>query len=352
MAFSLSLGGAYKSVATQEQVEGLVAQGWVLAGGGTADDTTALGEFPSYLEDFGGVSPNPSFRGTGFNGELQTNLGYLIKKAQPSLSKGDYDAILEAFYNDELKTASTFTNIVVVAELPAEPDEVTIYLLKDGDGDPADGLYTYNDGHWLTYTPGAVFNPNYGAEHKLALLAGYVDSQDFAALPIGTANTKSAIEAILLAELQTVVDEGEAKAYTVSFVSSAYNTGTGVWGGKFKVVKDDDANDTATDATARALLFGAFVAMKLVTDEVITTVPNGTADTKVGVEAAMLILANAAIAAMPGYVVSVNSAPVSTYNEDTNAWAGKLKIVETANAATNLFIDASARAITVVIAES
>lgn len=351
MAFSFTMGGAYKTVATAEQALGLQAMGWTFVSG-TADDTTALGEFPSHLEDFGGSPNNPSFRGNGFNGELQTNLGYLIKKAQPELSKGDYDAIVEAFYNDELKTASTFTSIAVVNELPAEPDEVTIYLLLDGDGDPADGLYMYNDAHWLTYTPGTVFNPNYGAEHKLALLAGYVDSQDFAALPIGTANTKSAIEAILLAELQTVVDEGETKAYTVSFVSSTYNTGTGVWGGKFKVVKDDDANDTATDATARALLFGAFVAMKLVTDEVITTVPNGTADTKAGVEAAMLILANAAIAAMPGYVVSVNSAPVSTYNEGTNAWAGKLKVVETANASTNLFIDASARAITVVIAES
>ena len=110
MAFSLSLGGAYKTVATQEQVEGLVAQGWVLASGGTADDTTALGEFPSYLEDFGAGSVNPTFRGEGLTGELQTSLGYLIKQEQPGLSKTDLDLIKTAFYNDELKSASTFVD--------------------------------------------------------------------------------------------------------------------------------------------------------------------------------------------------------------------------------------------------
>jgi hypothetical protein len=347
MAFSLSLGGAYKTVATQEQVEGLVAQGWVLASGGTADDTTALGEFPSYLEDFCGASPNPSFRGTGFNGELQTNLGYLIKKAQPELSKSDYDAILDAFYNDELKTASTFTNIVVVSEIPEEPDEVTIYLLKDGDGDPVDGLYTYNDGHVVAYTPGTAFNPNYGAEQKLALLSTYTSSAAFAALPIATDNTKTAIETILLAALQTVVNEGEAKAYTVSFVSSAYVTETGVWTGKYKVVKDDDAADTATDAVARTLRFGAFVAMKLITDVAIETVPDDTLNTQTAVRAAVLAAANTAIAEMTGYVATWSTA--ATYSDTARTLTGgKITVTETANAAVNVFVDASARSLDII----
>ena len=252
MAFSLSLGGAYKSVATQEQVEGLVAQGWVLAGGGTADDTTALGEFPSYLEDFGGVSPNPSFRGTGFNGELQTNLGYLIKKAQPSLSKEDYDAILDAFYNDELKTASTFADISIVDELPVDPDETVIYMLKGGDGDPADGLYYSNAGDFVAYTPGDAYDVNYGSTRELALIEF---AENAAEVPNGTTNTIVPITAAIcaLAEAIEGFDDTNYDVTVLEGASNTYDTGTGEWAGKFVVTHKTNVLDTTTAATATAL---------------------------------------------------------------------------------------------------
>lgn len=252
MAFSLSLGGAYKTVATQEQVEGLVAQGWVLASGGTADDTTALGEFPSYLEDFGAGSVNPTFRGEGLTGELQTSLGYLIKQEQPGLSKTDLDLIKTAFYNDELKSASTFVDISIVTELPAEPDETIIYLLSGGDGDPVDGFYISNAGDWIPYTPGDAFDVNYGSTRELALIefAG-----DAAEVPNGTVNTIVPITAAIcaLAEAIEGFDDTNYDVTVLAGTSNTYNTGTGAWAGKFVVTHKTNTLDKTTAATATAL---------------------------------------------------------------------------------------------------
>lgn len=341
MAFTLSCRGAYKTVYTQEQVDALLATGWTLASGGSAGDTTLLNEFPSYLEDYSKPG-NPTQRGIGMNGDSQASLGYLSKQKSVGLSKADYDLIREAFMGQEHKTASVYTDIVIVDELPDEQDENTIYLLKEDDGEVTAGLYTSNAGHWVAYTPGDVYDANHGADVEMAKLAAFVSSVAFTALPIGTANTKSAIETILLAELQALV----AEDYTVSFVTSAYNDETGVWTGKFKVAHDETATNTVTDAAARTLRFGAFINMKLVLDAAIKDLPYGTENTKAGVEAGMLSFANALVGT--GYAVTVVTG--STYNDGTKAWAGKLKVTETANAATNNFTDASNRAITVVIA--
>lgn len=250
MAFSFTMGGAYKTVATAEQALQLLNMGWTYVSG-SADDTTALGEFPSYLEDFGGAPSNPTFRGDGFNGELQTNLGYLIKKVQPSLSKDDYDAIKDAFYNDESKTASTFTSIVVVDELPDEPDEVTICLLLDGDGDPADGLYISNAGDWIAYAPGDEFDVNYGSTRELALVTLATSAE----VPNGTTNDKSHINTALcaLAEACEGFDDTNYDVTVLAGASNTYNSGTGAWEGKFVVTHKTNAADTTTDAAARQI---------------------------------------------------------------------------------------------------
>lgn len=84
-----------------------------------------------------------------------------------------------------------------------------------------------------------------------------------------------------------------------------------------------------------------------ITDVGVKTVPFGTANTKAGVEAAMLVLANALDAA--GYTVTI--AAGSTYNTGTKAWTGKF--VETNNATPlNTVTDAADRSFTVIIAES
>lgn len=250
MAFSYTMGGAYKSVATAEQGLALAALGWTLVSG-SADDTTALGEFPSYLEDFGGAPTNPSFRGDGFNGELQTNLGYLLKKEQPGLSKTDYDLIKDAFYNDELKSASTFVDISIVAELPAEPDETIIYMLSGGDGDPVDGLWISNAGDWIAYTPGDAFDVNYGSTRELALIKFAGNAVE---VPNGTVNTIVPITAAICA-LAEAIEGFDDTNYDVTLAgaSNTYVAETGAWVGKFVVTHKTNALDKTTAATATAL---------------------------------------------------------------------------------------------------
>ena len=350
MAFTLFKDNAYKTVATQAQVNTALLLGWKLSAGGSADDTTVLGEYPAMYESFTDLG-NATFRGEGITGEDVSTLGYVGKISQPGLQTvEELEAIKNFVVGHESATASVYTKIVSVAALPAEPSETLVYYLSVADATHAVGMWVSNSGDWLAYTPGMVFDVNYGADTEIALLAGYVDSQDFAALPIATDNTKAAIEAILLAELQTVVNAGAAKDYTVSFVGSAYSTSTGVWTGKIKVTNDANALDTVTDAANRTFLFGSFVAMKLVTDLAISTVPNGTTNTIEPIKAAVLVLANAAISAMSGYVVTIAAAPVCTYNTGTGAMACKFTVTETANAAINVFTDATARALTITIA--
>lgn len=91
---------------------------------------------------------------------------------------------------------------------------------------------------------------------------------------------------------------------------------------------------------------GATIELAKVTDLVVTTVPFGTANTKSGVEAAILVLANAAIDSA-NYTVTILAG--STYNTGTNAWAGKFVVTNNTTPA-NTKTDAVNRAITVVIA--
>ena len=85
--------------------------------------------------------------------------------------------------------------------------------------------------------------------------------------------------------------------------------------------------------------------MVKILDADVTTVPFGTTNDKAGIEAAMIVLAQAKVAT--GYTVTI--ADGSTYNDATNAWAGKFKVTNNTTG-TNTKTDATARSITVVIA--
>jgi hypothetical protein len=97
--------------------------------------------------------------------------------------------------------------------------------------------------------------------------------------------------------------------------------------------------------TLSASLTGATTELAKVTDAAVTTVPNGTENTKVTIEAAMIAKAQAVVAT--GYTVTI--AEGSTYDLGTNAWAGKFTVTNNNNV-TNTKTDAANRAITVVIA--
>jgi hypothetical protein len=90
---------------------------------------------------------------------------------------------------------------------------------------------------------------------------------------------------------------------------------------------------------------GAIAQLAKVTDVAVTTVPLNTTNDKTNIEAAMLVLANAAVDT--GYTVTI--AEGSTYNTGTNAWAGEFTVTNDTTA-TNTRTDAGNRTITVVIA--
>jgi hypothetical protein len=92
---------------------------------------------------------------------------------------------------------------------------------------------------------------------------------------------------------------------------------------------------------------GATTELAKVTDAVVATVPYGTVNTQVAVEAAMIAKAQAVVAT--GYTVAISTG--STYTVGTNAWAGEF-IVTNNNNVTNTKTDATSRNITVVIAAS
>ncbi len=164
-------------------------------------------------------------------------------------------------------------------------------------------------------------------------------------LPDATANNKTAVESTMLILANALVAEG----YTVTIESgSTYNTTTRAWAGKFTVTADDDENDTATDAVNRALDLVADnvssdTELAKILDVTVETLPNTTANTKSGVEAAMLTLAQAAVAA--GYTVSIETG--STYNTATRAWAGKFRVSTNARPL-DFTIDGSNRALDLV----
>jgi len=94
---------------------------------------------------------------------------------------------------------------------------------------------------------------------------------------------------------------------------------------------------TVDTATAQAEL-------AKVTDVAVATVPFGTANTKAGVEAAMLVLAKALVAA--NYTVTIGAG--STYDDATGVWEGVF-VVTKDTTPLNTATDEAARSITVTI---
>ena len=89
---------------------------------------------------------------------------------------------------------------------------------------------------------------------------------------------------------------------------------------------------------------GAIIELANIKDAVVKTLPIGTENTQSGVEAAMLVLANAAVNS--NYKVTI--AADSTYNSQTKAWAGKF-VVTHKDTAEDAITDKVNRKITVVI---
>lgn len=198
--------------------------------------------------------------------------------------------------------------------------------------------------HFATDANNRSITVEFTAVPAIAELAKVLDA-GLETLPDAVANTKAGVEAAMLILANALVGEG----YTVTIEDgSTYNTTTRAWAGKFTVTADEDENDTATDAEARSLDLEADnmtsdTELAKILGVTVETLPNTTANTKSGVEAAMLTLAQAAVAA--GYTVSIESG--STYNTGTRAWAGKFKVRTNARPL-DFTIDASNRALDLV----
>lgn len=156
----LRRGNAYTTVATEEQAQQLEARGWVRASANTASDTTALNEFPSYLEDMSNPI-NPSFRGNGIDGIAVNTVEYLLQKSAVGMSAEDYQAAKAAIGNRGKSVDDTNDKILVVSVLPLTTsiDHTAIYVLTQFDPAPTPdavpGIYTNaadTDTTWTAYT--------------------------------------------------------------------------------------------------------------------------------------------------------------------------------------------------------
>ncbi|SHF09234.1 S-layer homology domain-containing protein, partial [Anaerotignum propionicum] len=112
-----------------------------------------------------------------------------------------------------------------------------------------------------------------------------------------------------------------------------------------EAVSANYASVAVTDVVADPAA-GATSELAKVTDAVVTTVPNGTTNDKASIEAAMLVLANAAVDSA-NYTVTIASG--SAYDAGTKAWTGKFVVTNKTTPA-NTKTDAANRNITVVIA--
>jgi len=162
-------------------------------------------------------------------------------------------------------------------------------------------------------------------------------------------------------QIQAVVDKGAAikaiNSGTATLPKYSVAEITGVTSGNLDDVnaailvargtKGSDLTRSEIQAVVNEVVIAAGATPELakITDLSVTNLPVETAGTKVGVEAAMLVLANAAVA--EGYTVTI--AEGSTYGVDTNAWVGKFVVTDEVTAA-NTKTDGANRTITVVIA--
>ncbi|MEF2111994.1 beta strand repeat-containing protein [Clostridium frigoriphilum] len=186
-----------------------------------------------------------------------------------------------------------------------------------------------------------------GAIAQLALVTPAVVTT----VPFGTANTQVAVEAAILKLANAAVDP----AYTVTIADgSTYSTASKTWIGKLIVTNNTTAANTTTDAGYRTVVVatgvstaGSTTELAKITNAVVTTVPSGTLNTKIAVEAAIVNLANAAVD--PAYTVTI--ADGSSYSTTSKLWTGKLTVTNIITGA-NTTTDATYRTITVATAAS
>lgn len=123
-----------------------------------------------------------------------------------------------------------------------------------------------------------------------------------------------------------------------------------MWTGRFTVAHKTDASNIKTDTNDReiAVAFdeGATGELAQITNALVTTVPFGTVNDQVNIEAAMLVLANATVDV--DYTVTIVAG--ATYDTETKAWSGKFTVTHKTDAS-NTKSDQSNRAITIVIAQ-
>lgn len=164
-------------------------------------------------------------------------------------------------------------------------------------------------------------------------------------VPFGTADTQEGMEAAMLVLANAAISEG----YTATLSGTSYTTPT--WVGSFTVTKDDTPADYATDASDRTLTMvttvnSAIAELAKITDAGVETLPSGTENTQVAVEAAMLVLADALVG--EGFTPSIVDG--STYDTGTGAWVGKFG-VQSDTLTPDYSEDASDRSLTIVISE-
>ena len=131
----LTNGNIFVTVDTEAQAVQYEARGWTRIVGDTAADTTALAEFPSYLEDFSNPV-NPSFRGNGYSAETANTLDRMLLASSVSMTPAQYQ-LAKAFVGAHgKKVVTTYTTaIVVVSKLPVTTaiSHASIYVLSEQD---------------------------------------------------------------------------------------------------------------------------------------------------------------------------------------------------------------------------
>lgn len=169
----------------------------------------------------------------------------------------------------------------------------------------------------------AVINSN-DVKKTIAELAKLTDGT-LETIPYATINDEAGVEAAII-----VLAEAATSAGFTTTLSGTY--ASPVWTGKVTVTSDTTATDTTTDAENRTLHMevtpnSATAELAKITDVGVETVPDVTLNTKAGVEAAMLTLADGLIG--EGFTPSVSG---SSYDDVTKVWTGKFSVVDDAQA--------------------
>lgn len=261
---------------------------------------------------------------------------------------------LDWWYDDLDYTENNKTEVEAALLINAQALVAEGYVVTIEDGSTYDtgtaawtGKFTVTcpDGtHSATDAVDRAITVTFTAIPAIAELAKVTDN-GIKTLPNATLNTKAAVDAAVLVLANTLVGEG----YTATISgTSTYNTTTRAWAGKICVTADADENDTATDANNRSLAIvpttvSSDTELAKITDVSVETLPNTTANSQSAVEAAMLVLADAAIAA--GYTPTIEAA--STYVTATRVWTGKFRVSTDARPL-DFTIDASARSLDIL----